>query len=228
MRLSSKLPVDAHNGLTTIAPDLVTRPSAPRFAIVVLDCNKLTTDIDTGTVEPTVRVLRAEIVDAADLPTAHAVMRRAADLRAPQLPLPGIDRNRRDAVDALYEAARDESGTVEVTLDKHGNITGLSIGGEEVPVVDESDRDPLLSEAMDHVVRSQDCDPGALADALGLPDEGGESDSGIARAERILEQLEARGIVSAAGDDGARVVLIQPDGTRVDDDPASAGEDGAQ
>ena len=51
----------------------------------------LTTDVDTGDVEPTVRVLSAEIINTADTKDAQGIDRRALEKRTGKTVLEGID-----------------------------------------------------------------------------------------------------------------------------------------
>ena len=76
-KLASKLPDD--HGLTSrlLADD----PEATHLVIAVVDVKQLLTDVDSGDVEPTVRVLSAEIVNAADGPEAQLMLKRALEKR---------------------------------------------------------------------------------------------------------------------------------------------------
>ena len=66
-KLASALPKDDQaNGLNDIAANLVDDPTDLHVAVVVLDCSKITTDIDTGDETPTARVRRIEIITRDD------------------------------------------------------------------------------------------------------------------------------------------------------------------
>jgi hypothetical protein len=63
VKLASALPkADENNGLVTIVDALLSEPTTMHVAVVVLDCSKITTDVDTGDAIPTARVLRAEVI----------------------------------------------------------------------------------------------------------------------------------------------------------------------
>jgi hypothetical protein len=60
-KLSSKMPGDAEiNGLDSLVPQMLDAPEALVVAVVYLDVQKVTDDIDGGTRVPTVRVRRIE------------------------------------------------------------------------------------------------------------------------------------------------------------------------
>ena len=60
MKLSGKLPED--HGLTGLAPRMTMDPLTPRYALVELDCIRVTTDTATGEQVPTARIRRVEAV----------------------------------------------------------------------------------------------------------------------------------------------------------------------
>jgi DNA segregation ATPase FtsK/SpoIIIE-like protein len=77
-KLASKLPADNDlNGLNALRRQLVDNPEQVHLIIARVDCSKIETLIDTGDVEPTVRVLSVEAVTDADLPDAGSMLRRA-------------------------------------------------------------------------------------------------------------------------------------------------------
>ncbi|RLV56041.1 hypothetical protein D9V41_09135 [Aeromicrobium phragmitis] len=66
-KLTSSLPKsDELNGLNAIANDLVVHPDELHVAVVVIDCAKITTDIDTDESTPTARIRRIEVITRAD------------------------------------------------------------------------------------------------------------------------------------------------------------------
>lgn len=58
MKLTAKLPED--HGLVAVDRQMVDRPETAVTVVAILDTHKLTTDLDTGTVEPTVRIVSIE------------------------------------------------------------------------------------------------------------------------------------------------------------------------
>lgn len=92
MKLSSALPGKEDldkNGLTTVARIFVERPDSMVVAVVVLSTKKLTTDLDDGSIVPTVAVRYVEpIRSAADLGVVRQVIDRAYADRTGQEALP--------------------------------------------------------------------------------------------------------------------------------------------
>ncbi|MFD4990784.1 hypothetical protein ACFWH7_03435 [Cellulosimicrobium cellulans] len=81
-RLAGRLPKGEANGLTSAERDLIQFPDRPVVCVVVLDTQKITTDVDTGDVIATARVGRIERVLPADLGTAEQLLRRALEKRS--------------------------------------------------------------------------------------------------------------------------------------------------
>jgi cephalosporin hydroxylase len=86
-KLASKLPDD--HGLTNRL--LTNDPEATHLVIAIVDVKVLTTDVDTGDVEPTVRVLNVEIVNTADGADAQLMLKRALEKRTGKPVLDGLD-----------------------------------------------------------------------------------------------------------------------------------------
>lgn len=87
-KLASKLPEGGH-GLSTVSHILVRNPHQKHVVIGVVDCSSVTTDNDSGAVEPTARIRRLEVIaDAGDLNTAESLLRRALDVRLGSIVLP--------------------------------------------------------------------------------------------------------------------------------------------
>lgn len=87
-KLASSLPEGDGNGLVAIARPLVEQPHDIHVAVVLLDCKKISTDVDTGAVEPTARIRRVEVVLAEDHPLAQKMLRRALEKRTGKTVLP--------------------------------------------------------------------------------------------------------------------------------------------
>lgn len=90
MKLASKLPED--HGLGTLNHALVESPEKQHLVLGWVDCSKLTTVIDTGEVEPTVRITGIEVVvDPQDVYTCDRLMLQSRAKRTGQEPLPAVD-----------------------------------------------------------------------------------------------------------------------------------------
>lgn len=88
-KLSSALPQGDSNGLGAIARDLIDTPEEPHPVIVMLDTCKLTTNIDTGDVVATARVMRIEpILHEEDRRILSEILRRAFERRTGKVVLP--------------------------------------------------------------------------------------------------------------------------------------------
>jgi hypothetical protein len=84
--LAGKLP--KHHGLGAIDPQLIDTPKTRHIVMAVVDCRKVSTDMDTGEVEPTVRILRIECVLRDDYTQAEMLLRRALESRHGSTTLP--------------------------------------------------------------------------------------------------------------------------------------------
>lgn len=79
MNLSGALPKGTPNGLAAIEQHFVHDEGRKFVVIAVMDCRKLTTDLDTGDVVPTARIRSIEpILKPADLKAAKRLLARAA------------------------------------------------------------------------------------------------------------------------------------------------------
>jgi hypothetical protein len=77
------------NGLLQVAGDLVTAPWDVRVAVITFDVQKVTRDIDSGEVVPTIRVRRIEVIDEpSDGNRLRQVLRRAWERRTGEDVLP--------------------------------------------------------------------------------------------------------------------------------------------
>lgn len=101
VKLAGTLPDGERNGLTQITADLVTAPTQLHVVVAVVDCKRITTDLDTGDVVPTARVRRVEVVLDADKPAVLRLLRRSHEERTGQAVLP------LDLEDELREALGD-------------------------------------------------------------------------------------------------------------------------
>lgn len=87
-RLAAGLPKGEGNGLTAIARQLIDAPSDVHVVIALVDCKKISTDIDTGDIEPTARIRRIEAIVGDDRDLAAKMMRRALEQRTGKTVLP--------------------------------------------------------------------------------------------------------------------------------------------
>lgn len=103
-KLSAKLPEYPENGMEAIAHKLVTEPAEVKIAIVRLDTTRLTTDLDTGYIVPTARILSIEpLRDEGSIETALDLMRLAFEARTglAELPFETADRATQAEADQL-------------------------------------------------------------------------------------------------------------------------------
>lgn len=102
LKLSAGLPADDRNGLAPIVRRLVDDPHDVHVAVVLLDTVKVTTDVETGDVVPTVRVRAVEPIEQTDdSRELERLLRRAYERRTGQVELP-LELERE--LDALREA----------------------------------------------------------------------------------------------------------------------------
>lgn len=87
-KLSNSLPKGEANGLDAIARALVDEPHRVHVVIALVDCKKVTTDHDSGDIEPTARVRRIEAVLPLDHERAEMMLRRTLDRRLGKQVLP--------------------------------------------------------------------------------------------------------------------------------------------
>lgn len=64
VKIASALPKsEEHNGLTAVRDILLSEPTSLHVCVIVADCSKITTDVDTGDAIPTARIRLIEVVD---------------------------------------------------------------------------------------------------------------------------------------------------------------------
>lgn len=80
-KLSPSLPEGDRNGLGAISAALCDAPHSPHVILAVVDCKSVTTDMDTGEIRPTARILRVEAVSVDDHAQAEQLMRRSLERR---------------------------------------------------------------------------------------------------------------------------------------------------
>lgn len=99
-KLSTSLPSGDGNGLTALVRDLIEEPRKVNVVVALVDCKRITTDNDSGEVEPTARIRRIEAITNDDLELVHKILRRALERRTGQTVLPF------DLEEDLHEAFR--------------------------------------------------------------------------------------------------------------------------
>lgn len=90
VRMSGAMPEGERNGLAALAHALIEAPDEVRVCVVLIDAVKLTTNVSSGDVVPTVRVRAIEPITAheTDANELRRLMRRAYERRTGQVELP--------------------------------------------------------------------------------------------------------------------------------------------
>lgn len=86
--MSGKLPRGDANGLGAIARQLIRDPEKVHALIVLVDCTRLVTEVDTGETIPVMRIRRAEAIRKSDLAEAQRLVKRAWEERCGDTVLP--------------------------------------------------------------------------------------------------------------------------------------------
>lgn len=88
-KLAARLPSGSKNGLASIAEELVANPEKVHVVLMLVDCSKITSDVDSGDVIPTARIRRIEpITDGVDGHRLRQILRRAWERRTGKDVLP--------------------------------------------------------------------------------------------------------------------------------------------
>lgn len=87
-KLTSALPKGDGNGLDALARDLIDSPHDVHVIVALVDCKKITTDNDSGEIEPTARIRRVEVISEDDKDLAAKMLRRALERRTGKTVLP--------------------------------------------------------------------------------------------------------------------------------------------
>lgn len=86
--LSGALPKGDANGLAPIVKSLIRDPEHLHALLVIADCNKLVTHVDTGETIPVLRIRRVEVIQDQDLKEAERLVRRSWEKRNGDTVLP--------------------------------------------------------------------------------------------------------------------------------------------
>lgn len=105
-KLASALP-DGH-GLEAVRHKLLEDPRQRHIAVTVVDCAKITTDIDKGSREPTAAIRTIEVVHPDDLDLTHKILTRGRDRRLGSTVLP-LDLE--DDVTDAFQGRSEDIGT---------------------------------------------------------------------------------------------------------------------
>lgn len=89
MRLSSRLPKGDANGLGPLVQKLLDDPEQVQVVVALVDCQKITDDIDSGDRIPTLRVRRIEgVTDSGDRERLRMILVREYERRTGKVVLP--------------------------------------------------------------------------------------------------------------------------------------------
>jgi len=109
-QIFGSLPKDDGNGLGRSVSAFINDPTRKHVVMAVVDTAKVTTNVDTGDVEPTLRILRIEEVLPEDANTAEQLIRRALEARTGDTTLP-LDLE--DEITAIFRDAATNHTTGE-------------------------------------------------------------------------------------------------------------------
>jgi len=87
-KLASALPKGESNGLNSLARRLIDEPLDVHVIVALVDCKRITTDSDTGDIEPTARIRRIEVITDSDKELAAKMLRRSLEKRTGKTVLP--------------------------------------------------------------------------------------------------------------------------------------------
>ena len=107
-KLSASLPDGERNGLIALTGELTDNPHKNQVVIAVINCKSISTDVDTGAVVPTARILRIDPLLAEDYKRAEQLMRRSLERRNGGETLP-IDIE--DDIQAIFSAITNDEAS---------------------------------------------------------------------------------------------------------------------
>lgn len=86
-KLASVLPKGEANGLAALDRELIDQPRKVQVVVALVDCRRVVTDLDSGDIEPTVRIRRIEWIQR-DKDVVAKILRRAMEERTGKTVLP--------------------------------------------------------------------------------------------------------------------------------------------
>ncbi|OOC04263.1 hypothetical protein B0293_23690 [Amycolatopsis azurea DSM 43854] len=214
MSLSGKLPKDDKNGLGRISATLVEDSASTHLIVAVVNCATVTTNMDTGEVIPTARIVAVEAFpgSSADAKQLRRVWREAYEQRTGQQQALPFEKTVTAPADAAGDLLRDGAGVV---------VTFPGPNSSRTP--DEVD---LICQAADLVITANLASVSMLARKLRI---------GREAAERLMQELRRRGVVGdAEGSKEPPVIVEAADlpaiveairGPRADEDQADDATD---
>lgn len=117
VKLSGTPPKDDRNGLGAISAALLENPEARHMIVCVVDCSKITTDMDNGDVVPSARIRAVEAFPASSrrAKELHRLWQAAYEDRTGKTPLPLDD----DAVKVAASELR-AAGVTSIEVGRGG------------------------------------------------------------------------------------------------------------
>lgn len=223
-KLKGALPKhDSQNGLEALDPMICHAPTRQFLVIAVVDADKVTTDVDSGEQEATLRIRRIEAVPADHAEAVSMVLTGAMEARTGLQSLPLVvdpETGEVSVSDDHAEVDREPQGPPSwaegVTVSGTGPLrdmaqrAGLRVvedhdadpaDGSTTAPVDHAVDIPLLREAVTLVLTTQFASSSMLQRKLRI---------GTVNAALLLERMESLGLVGPAGDAKSRDLLVHP------------------
>lgn len=233
-KIKATLPKNTEtNGLYELARRAAADPTKLHMAIVVCDCSKIEVDTDTGARDATVRIRRIEEVAPGDLRSAEYLLSHGIEWRLGDSLLPFDIDKEMEAIFPPGTTIDTETGVITVPGDEYSDddkdVHTPGPGTEQAAAPDEPfDVVKAAEEAI--LDRIAEAAPAPVADPA-IPTEDvadaarmvivsqlGSTSMiqrklrvGFAKASRIMDELEAWGVVGPAQGAKARDVLASPE-----------------